>query len=129
MMGRMPSYITPPEMPGDVVTAIETMGSRARTEMLRVLAASGPLTRAELSAGLREHEDLPELPQRQVMRHLQAMEDEGLVICDVPRAQRQGRVTHWTANLHRAHELATTWLSYLSGTRPDRASRSEQDEG
>lgn len=113
----MPSLITPPDMPEDVVEAIETLGNRARTEMLRLLLAHGPLTRAELNLQLRELATSGDkkIPERMVWNHLLAMEDAGLVSADVPRGQRQGKTTTWSADATRARQLATRWVEYVEG--------------
>lgn len=124
---RMPSLIRPPDMPEDVVGAIETMGNKARSEILRVLLERGPMTRNQISEHLEGASVGKSVPSRMVWNHLQAMEDIGVVSCDLPRDQRHGRVTHWTANYDEAVALADLWLAFLRGERKEGARGAEAD--
>lgn len=90
------------------MAAIETMGNRARTEILRVLLTEGPMTRTQIAARLGV-----DVPLRMVLRHLNAMEDQGLVTCNIPREVRHGRTPEWSANAERPRELTERWLGYL----------------
>lgn len=104
----MPSLIRPPDMPEDVVQAIETMGNRARTEILRELITHGPLTTQEIA----ERIGATRIAAR---AHLLAMEEAGVVAADVPASTRPGRVVHWSAEGDRAEALAATWADYVTG--------------
>lgn len=97
------------------MAAIETIGNRARTEILRILLTEGPMTRTQITARLGT-----EVPLRMVLRHLNAMEDQGLVKCDIARELRHGRTPEWSAHPDRPQELTEEWLTYLR-SRPDRA--------
>ena len=105
----MPVLITPPDMPEAVVIAIETMGNRARTELLRALSLSGTaLTTTELAA-------LVSMNRVWTLKHLQAMEEHGIVTGDIPVGERHGRLVKWSVEKKRLEELAVTWLEYASG--------------
>lgn len=95
-------------MPEAVVIAIETIGNRARTGILRALLAGAPMTTQEIAERIGA-------TRIQTRAHLLAMEDAGLVVCDVPRDRRHGRVTHWAANYERACALTESWLSFIRG--------------
>lgn len=95
-------------MPQEVVTAIETIGNRARTQILRLLAAHGPLTAAELAAQLGA-------TKPSVHSHLAALEAAGLVAGDLEVSQRPGRTVRWTVDRDRVQQLADTWARYAAG--------------
>jgi predicted ArsR family transcriptional regulator len=107
-MAAMPRLTEPPGMPQEVVTAIETIGNRARTEILRLLTTQGPLTAAELAEHLGA-------TKPSVHGHLAALEASGLVAGDVEFSQRPGRTVRWKANRRRIQQLATTWARYATG--------------
>ena len=96
-------------MPEAVVIAIETMGNRARTELLRALSLSEkPLTTTELAAAC-------VMNRVWTLKHLQAMEEHGIVAGDIPAGERHGRIVRWSVKKTRLDELAETWVSYASG--------------
>ncbi len=97
------------------MAAIETMGNRARTEILRILLTEGAMTRTQIATRLAA--EGADVPLRMVLRHLNAMEEQGLVVCDVPREVRHGRTPAWSANPDRPQQLAEQWLGYLRSAR------------
>ena len=107
-MAVMPRLTEPPGMPQEVVTAIETIGNRARTEILRLLALHGPLTAAELAERLGA-------TKPGVHKHLAALEAEGLVAGDVEALRRPGRTVRWQTEGQRAQQLAEIWVQYVTG--------------
>lgn len=104
----MPRLTEPPGMPQEVVTAIETIGNRARTEILRLLATEGALSAGELAERLGA-------TKSGVHHHLSALEADGLVSGDLPTDRRPGRVVRWCVNRARVEALARTWLDYTAG--------------
>lgn len=82
--GGVPRYITPPDMPAEVETIIDVVGSRVRLGMLRELAGRGPLTTPELK-------QLTTASDSVANGHLRALEAAGLISADVPAGQRRGR--------------------------------------
>lgn len=81
----MPRLIEPPGMPEEVSRAIETIGNRARIEILRSLALHGPLTLTELADDL-------DVRRTTAQRHLASLEQQGLVRGDIPADERWRRV-------------------------------------
>lgn len=109
MMSPMPVLITPPGMPEDVVAAIETMGNRARTELLHLLSSAGrALTTQELTEAL-------DGTRIRVREHLMEMESDGLVVANYPPGERAGRKLLWTVDKERIADLARTWQWYAQG--------------
>ena len=107
-MAAMPRLTEPPGMPLEVVTAIETIGNRARTQVLRLLATEGPLTAAELAERLGA-------TKPSVHNHLAALEASGLVTGDLEASLRPGRTVRWSADRARVQRLAETWARYATG--------------
>jgi len=108
MMFPMPTLVMPPGMPEDVVSAIQTVGSRLRTELLHSLSrADGPLSTPELVA-------LVKANRITTRDNLHALEDAGLVRANFPRHERGGRKVLWSVDQEKINELAERWKSYVS---------------
>ena len=111
MMSPMPVLITPPGMPEAVVGAIETMGNRARTELLHILGSTDRgMTTQELA-------DAVDGNRIQVREHLLEMEKLQLVSANFPAGERAGRKILWQAHPERIAQLAKTWQEYAQGQR------------
>lgn len=96
-------------MPAGVVAIIDAIGNSVRTEILRHLSL-----RAMSATQLAEVIDAD---PRVVRRHLEVLEDMGLVSADHPRGSRRGvgRVVVWETNEQRVNEVAIAWRAYASG--------------
>ncbi len=104
----MPRLTQPPKMPRRVADAIEIIGNRARTELLRRLGSHGPLTTTELA-------DHIGASRASAHAHLLHLEASGLVDADEPHGQRAGRTVRWTVNGEQIRELAREWIDYVAG--------------
>jgi len=110
-MSTMPRLTTPPEMPREVAGAIETIGNRARTELLHQLGTCGPLTTTELA-------DRIAAPRTSTHTHLVQLERAGLVVADEATGQRRGRTVRWSLNRQKVREAADAWSAYANGEPP-----------
>ncbi|WP_402377980.1 ArsR/SmtB family transcription factor [Isoptericola rhizosphaerae] len=105
----MPRLIEPPGMPEEVSTAIETIGNRARIEILRSLTLHGPLTLTELA------DDLG-VGRSTTQRHLAALERQNLVAGDVPLEDRWHRAqVRWQVNTSTVDEAFAALRDYAAG--------------
>ena len=106
----MPTLMQP-DLPGDVMRAIETLGSRARVEVLHLLQSKGPLTTAEI------HEATPFKPaaRRSVQLHLDALEREKFITGSPEAGRRSGRVVVWTINVGPVRDALATLAAYVAG--------------
>lgn len=106
-MDPMPSDVTPPGMPPDVVQAIERMGSHIRTQLLHELThANRPLTTPELVTAV----GASRIATRE---NLHALEELGLVTATYPPSDRAGRRVEWSVDTPRVRELADHWRAYI----------------
>ena len=90
----------------DVEAAVATFGNRARNEILRYLASSGPATRGDIVAAVSAGDP-------SVAKHLSALEEAGVVMVDVEPGRRHGRSPRYSANPVRIKELLDAHLKYL----------------
>ncbi|WP_142045701.1 ArsR/SmtB family transcription factor [Arthrobacter sp. SLBN-100] len=104
---RMPRLIRP-NLPPDVEAAVRFMGNRAQANVLRQLAILGPSTIGQLQAEL-------DIGRPSLNRHLETLEDDGLIETDPPRGVRQGRDVTYTVQPRRIRSLARTYLDYVEG--------------
>ena len=108
----MPRLTRPEQMPREVRAVIDVIGNQARTRILHLLSAQ-PRTAAELAADLgADHSS--------VYRHLNRLEDAGLVQADHARGHRVGVVVMWAVDIDEVQRAALTWLAYATG-HPDHA--------
>ncbi|WP_442858223.1 ArsR/SmtB family transcription factor [Arthrobacter sp. SLBN-100] len=84
------------------------MGNRAQANVLRQLAILGPSTIGQLQAEL-------DIGRPSLNRHLETLEDDGLIETDPPRGVRQGRDVTYTVQPRRIRSLARTYLDYVEG--------------
>ncbi|NYI47909.1 DNA-binding transcriptional ArsR family regulator [Nocardioides aromaticivorans] len=105
----MPRLSKPPAMPEGVVAIIDAIGNGTRTEILRHLSLRA-MNATELA-------EVIDADPRVVRRHLEVLEDMGLVAADHPRGDRRakGRVVMWETNKQRVNEVANTWRTYALG--------------
>ncbi|MCX6398399.1 MAG: helix-turn-helix domain-containing protein [Propionibacteriales bacterium] len=96
-------------MPEEVAALIDAIGNGARTEILRHLS-----DRAMHAPGLAEATGVS---PSQVLRHLEVLEDLGLVSADHQRGSRRakGRVVLWRTEGARVAEVAAAWRAYATG--------------
>lgn len=94
-------------MPPDVAAIIDTLGNKARIEILHQLAARA-MTAAELA-------DLVDAERSWVSRHLTVLEDLDLVTADRPRGTRARLPVVWQANREAVTEATMRWLAYATG--------------
>lgn len=104
----MPRLTRPPAMPGEVEAAIETVGNRARAELLRTLAIHGPLTLSELADELGAS-------RTGTHHHLVALEQHGLVRCDRPPEERRGRTVRWSLVPGAGQKMVDALAKYIAG--------------
>lgn len=104
-------------MPKEVERAIEILGHRARTEILRILSA-GELSTGEITERLGADKGA-------VSRHLAALEAADMITSDVPPETRRGRRTTWRVVPGSIRKVAATWASYAEGTGDNPADRQE----
>lgn len=108
-MRHVPSRHHPVDMPGPVRAAIQTLGSEARTEVLRAVCTAGPLLTHEVA-------ELAAVSDSAALRHLKALEALGLVeSVTVAGIGRAGMKLSWRAHPARLAEIADAWLRYARG--------------
>lgn len=95
-------------MPEGVLAILDAIGNSARTEILRLLSLRA-MSAPELAEAVGAHPS-------QVRRHLDALEDLGLVTADHIRGERRakGRVVLWQTNQQRVGEVANIWRAYAT---------------
>lgn len=104
----MPRLIQP-RQPPEVETAIEIIGSRIRSAIIRFLAQNGPSTSGEIGKGVNIGR-----PSLQV--HLVALEEANAITADTPHGARHGRNVRYEANLeHIEADLLPAYLRYIRG--------------
>ncbi len=115
-MQRVPRLSKPPKMPEGVVAIIDAIGNSVRTEILRHLSHQA-MSATQLA-------EVIEADPRVVRRHLEVLEDLGLVAADHPRGDRRakGRIVLWETDHARAEEVGKIWIDYVTG-RPSPARR------
>lgn len=108
-MHRVPRLSKPPNMPEGVLAIIDAIGNSARTEIMRHLSLT--------AMSIPELADAVGVSPSQVLRHLNVLEDLGLVVADHPRGARRakGRVVLWQTNHTRAEEVGKAWIDYVTG--------------
>lgn len=104
----MPRLTRPPAMPGEVEAAIETVGNRARAELLRALAIHGPLALSELSDELGAS-------RTGTHHHLVALEQRDLVQCDHAPEERRGRTVRWSLIPGAGQKMVDSLGDYIAG--------------
>jgi predicted ArsR family transcriptional regulator len=91
-----------------VSSAIEIIGSQARTEILRRLWVEGPSTAPELA-------DMVGTNRMSAYRHLLALEEAQLVVADLAPTERTGRTVTWRVLPQGVEGVVATWLAYVTG--------------
>lgn len=105
----MPRLTQPPGQPREVTQAIETIGSAARTEILKCLYVRGPQTVPQLA-------DAAGSSLMSAQRHVTALERAGLVAGDPPPSDRgPGRVVTWHVVPEAVESVPVLWLRYVKG--------------
>ena len=104
----MPRLIQPPAMPQEVEAIIETIGNRARAQVLHELATRGQATAPELARLLGSN-------RARIGAHLKALEVAGLVRADISEGQRQGRTVRWSLDPACVEEHVRRLGDYLTG--------------
>lgn len=108
-MQRVPRLSKPPRMPEGVVAIIDAIGNSVRTEILRHLSLQA-MSATQLA-------EVIEADPRVVRRHLEVLEDLGLVAADHPRGDRRakGRIVLWETDHARVEEVGKIWIDYVTG--------------
>lgn len=88
--------------------AIDVIGPRSRSAILRELARRGPLGTSELAEAVG-------ITRSGARAHLDALEAQGVVIGDVPPEARVGRKVRWVVNPAAVEGLLTAIDAYLLG--------------
>ena len=95
-----------PDRHPDVELAVEMVGSRARTEILRLLAE-------------RENADFKTLCDElgfvptSIAKHLRDMEKMGVILADLPSGQRKGRYVRYSIDRAQTRRLVDAWTNYI----------------
>lgn len=106
-MQGMPRLTSIASQPEEVSAAIDVIGSRVRTEILRRLSLE-PMSAPHLGDDLGINRSI-------VSRHMVALEGLGLVRADRPVGERQGVTVRWSTDRERVAELGTSWTAYARG--------------
>jgi DNA-binding transcriptional ArsR family regulator len=109
-MQAMPRLPSPPRLPREVATIVDTIGNRLRTEILKHLADTA-MTASDLAEATGG--DVTTM-----RRHLAVLEELGLVEADrLPddRGPGRGRFVLWKTNHERAEAVGRRWIEYVTG--------------
>lgn len=109
-MQPMPALPSPPKLPQEVADIVDAIGNRLRTEILSLLAQD-TLTAHDLAS--RTGADVTTM-----RRHLEVLENVGLVIGDPPVNERtsggRGRKILWSTDHGRVREVGQAWIRYAT---------------
>lgn len=86
----------------------ESLGNRARGEIVAQLSKLGPMSTVQLEQHLG-------VTRGTVIEHLTKLEQVGLVLADTPREQRHGRAVTWSVNDQARDELLDQLSRYIRG--------------
>lgn len=86
----------------------ESLGNRARGEIVSHLSAAGPLSTAQIEQRLG-------VTRGTAIEHLNRLEEQGLVVADTPRDERHGRTVAWSVSAERRDALLRSFAEYLRG--------------
>lgn len=103
----MPRYARGPELPHGVAMLADSLAANeARLAIILHLHNHPDSTRADITAAMG-------FGQQTVYRHLQDMEDAGLVDTDVPLEGRHGRTVHYRLRVDRLRAQIAAFLRSL----------------
>lgn len=110
-MRPMPALPTPPLMPKEVADIVDVIGNRTRTEILNLIATR-VMTANELAAETG-------VDVTTIRRHLETLEDHGLVAGTPPPAERtpggRGRKISWSTDHAQVAAQGQQWIAYATG--------------
>lgn len=86
----------------------ESLGNRARGEIVSKLSATGSMSTIELERHL-------SINRSSLIKHLDKLESLGLVVADTPRERRHGRTVQWSVDADRLNELLAEFADYVRG--------------
>ena len=86
----------------------ESLGNRARGEIVSLLSKSGPMSTVQLEQHLG-------VTRGTVIEHLGKLEAAGLVIADTPRDARHGRTVTWRVDDQEREALLAEFTEYIRG--------------
>lgn len=90
----------------------DTVGNRARGKIVSLLSAAGSMSTAELMDEL-------DTDRSYVIKHLNELEAQNLVVADTPPGQRRGRVLRWSVDPERRDALIAEFAAFLRGETGD----------
>ncbi|WP_181030614.1 ArsR/SmtB family transcription factor [Clavibacter michiganensis] len=103
----MPKLVAPP-LPTEVGISVDALGSRVRVGLIRHLLAHGPKTRPELAREM-------ELSSSMVAKHLDALEELGVVTLDPPRSEPDRKPRRYVVQQKRVDGMLKTLSMALTG--------------
>ena len=86
----------------------DTVGNRVRGKIVSLLSAAGSMSTAELMDELG-------IDRSYVIKHLNELEAQKLVVADTPPGQRRGRMLRWSVNPERREALIEEFAAFLRG--------------
>lgn len=86
----------------------ESLGNRARGEIVAKLSAEGAMSTVQIEKHLG-------VARGTVIEHLTKLEALGLVKADTPREHRHGRAVTWSVDAARLDELLAEFAAYVRG--------------
>lgn len=90
----------------------DTVGNRVRGKIVSLLSAAESKSTAELMDELG-------IDRSYVIKHLNELEAQGLVVTDAPPGPRRGRILRWSVNPERREELIAEFAAFLRGETGD----------
>lgn len=87
----------------------DTVGNRVRGKIVSLLSAAGSMSTAELMDELG-------IDRSYVIKHLNELESQGLVVADTPPGQRRGRMLRWSVDAARRDALLSEFAAFIRGT-------------
>ena len=107
--GDVPRYLRSPEaLPETVEAAMTSFSLASQHALIRLLVRRGPSTSHQLAAELGAHVN-------SVLKRLRVLENEGLVVADIPDGQRHGHHVLYSIDQVRLEALIAAFAESLRG--------------
>jgi predicted transcriptional regulator len=103
----VPKRVAPP-LPTEVGASVDALGSRVRVGLIRHLLVEGPKTRPELAREL-------VLSSSMVAKHLDALEELGVVSLNPPRSEPDRKPRRYVVERDRVDAMLKTLSMALTG--------------
>ncbi|MDP9904708.1 winged helix-turn-helix domain-containing protein [Arthrobacter bambusae] len=108
----MPRLTVPEYLPTKMGAAIDIFGSKARSGILFFLIENEPAYAADIASALGAS-------KISTWKHLNAMEEEGVIVSDTPQGQRRGRPPRYSRNPAKILDLLSAVADLARQDRPD----------